>query len=135
MKNSLAITKTDASISEMENTLRAFGKTLIKLNEGGNNLVLGGSYALLLNGINIYRKPEDVDIIIYAPTSKQEELLDSLQDFNTLDNDTDYPTSVIKLKTTYLNLKYTLDILIVDDLPMPKHLLTYEILHEKARHN
>ena len=110
---------------KLENNLKAFTKILLKLNED-DNLVLGGSYALMLHGLNLKRLPDDVDIIIYRPTPKQIEFLESISDFNNLNElGSDYPTCVYKLKTSKKNVDYTLDILL-ETKTAPDNLLIFE---------
>ncbi len=41
----------------------------------GNNVIIGGTVALVLQGINIGREIDDIDIIIYRPTKKQRKTL------------------------------------------------------------
>ena len=70
-------------------------------------------HALNLHGIKLHREPNDVDIIIYNPTSEQLVILESLKD---LDQITNRPygqeVRVIKLKTEYFGLSSNLDIII-----------------------
>lgn len=103
-------------IDKMENTLKTFSKTLIRLNKG-NNLVLGGSCALSLHGLNTSRVPEDVDIILYKPNPSQIKLLELLSDFSEIEESYG---KVFKFKKE----GYTLDILINIE-PEPKNLLFY----------
>lgn len=114
-------------ISEMENNLKAFGAMLSNLNKT-DNLVLGGSYAMLLHGIHLKRIPEDVDIIIYNATTEQLDTIKLLGDFNQLsdgpDFDPGYDQTVFKFKAKKNSKPYTLDILL-ENSPVPNNLLWY----------
>lgn len=117
--------KNKKELALISNTLKAFAQHLVVLNEG-NNLVLGGSNALMLHGLNLERSPEDVDIIMYNPTPKQLDYIESIKHLNTLDEKSDYGvTNVLKLRARRGLTTYTLDILTVFEL-LPEHLLVYE---------
>lgn len=106
-------------VSFMDRNLLAFSKTLERLNLD-NNLVLGGSNALMLHGIQTKKTPEDVDIVIYQATDRQLDFLETLQEFSTLGSS----GKVFKFKISRNNEDYTLDILL-EDGPLPSNLLYY----------
>tara|TARA_R110000803_G_scaffold210835_1_gene284192 strand:+ start:58100 stop:58564 length:465 start_codon:yes stop_codon:yes gene_type:complete len=109
--------------TNLEKTIREFGNLLVELNKG-KNIVLGGSNALMLHGIRLDRIPEDVDIILYKPTEAQMGYLESIKDFNMLQESIDlYNETPTVFKFKKYNL--TLDILI-EDKPMPDNLLKFK---------
>lgn len=52
---------------------------ILEVLEKDNNVVLGGSMALQLHGINIGREPHDLDIILYKPTQDQIKYVSGLE--------------------------------------------------------
>lgn len=116
--------KRKSAIFNMNKTLMAFSTMLLDLNKG-NNLVLGGSCSMVLHGLVTKDLPGDVDIIIYKPTKEQDRVLDSLRDFNTMDNGEGYfSNTVYKFKKTNNGVTRTLDVLIQEE-PLPNNLLWY----------
>ena len=116
----------------LKKTLSAFAETIKILN--GENLVLGGSNALELHGLEIGREANDVDLIIYRPTTEQTAFLDMTRQVNgqkiKLDP-SDYPVRVTKFIRN-LDKKYSLDV-IVSNEEMPKDLLSYDFLEGKLK--
>lgn len=116
----------------LKKTLSVFAETIKILN--GENLVLGGSNALELHGLEIGRAANDVDLIIYKPTTEQIAFLDMSRQINgqRLKFDTgDYPLRVTKFIKT-LDKKYSLDV-IVSNEEIPKDLLSYDFLEGRLR--
>ena len=111
------------TISSMQKTLKVFRKTLDTLNKE-ENLVLGGSTALNLHGINTNKMPEDLDVIIYLPTGGQLNFLKSIEDFSDFEQDTGYE-QVYKFKKVKDDCTFTLDILI-EQCPLPENLLLFK---------
>ena len=70
----------------MKKILYDFQPILSSLMKGHKNVVLGGSRALLLHGLNITRPVEDLDVIIYKPSLEQKKLLQHLQFFDIVKN-------------------------------------------------
>ena len=117
-------------VTALDATIMTF-KEILKELDGGGNLVLGGSQALLLHGLQVPHTPEDLDIIIYSPTGNQRKYLRSLSDL-TVENEVGSAPDrrSFKFQATRNGIKYTLDILIDEGIPTPKHLLQYH----KAQH-
>jgi negative regulator of genetic competence, sporulation and motility len=107
-------------IENTEKTLDVFKNILNTLNIE-ENLVLGGSTALRLHGINTKRVPEDVDIILFCPTIKQFNFLKSIEDFSDFTQDKGYE-QVYKFRKVKDNKTFTLDILI-EHYAVPRNLL------------
>jgi hypothetical protein len=116
----------------LKKTLSVFAETIKILN--GDNLVLGGSNALELHGLEIGREANDVDLIIYRPTTEQTAFLDMSRQISgqktKLDPD-DYPVRVTKFIKT-LDKKYSLDV-IVSSEEMPRDLLSYDFLEGRLK--
>ena len=100
--------------------LIAFGKLISTLNTS-DNLVLGGTSALELQGIELGRTSEDIYIIIYNPTKEQDMLIDALSIFDRIPRSGGfecYETTVMKFKKG----EYYMDLHIVSDEDTPKTL-------------
>jgi len=94
-----------------------------KLNQNANNVLIGGSLALQLHGLNLDKKPEDIDLVIYKPTPHQEEILDLISLI------VPNPTSRDKYtrRSYKINLgSITLDILVEKHVNIPENLLYYK---------
>ena len=117
--------KLDKTISEFSNILSRLN------NEGDNNLVLGGTHAMILHGLKTPRIPGDMDIIIYSPTEKQLETLEVLRDLMVDKEElfNEYNRISFKFEKKIDNVVhtevYTLDILL-EFMPFPENLLIYE---------
>lgn len=61
----------------IDNYLNTFSDILSELKKD-DNIVLGGSMAMILHGINIGRDPRDLDIVLYQPTSRQVDYTNTL---------------------------------------------------------
>ncbi|MFT6125731.1 MAG: hypothetical protein ACJAVA_000172 [Flavobacteriaceae bacterium] len=107
-------------VEKIEKTLEVFKNTLNTLNTE-ENLVLGGSTALRLHGINTKRIPEDLDIILFSPTMKQFNFLKSIEDFSDFTQDKGYE-QVYKFRKVKDNITFTLDVLI-EHSAVPQNLL------------
>tara|TARA_R110000772_G_C13310332_1_gene440569 strand:- start:6670 stop:7140 length:471 start_codon:yes stop_codon:yes gene_type:complete len=106
---------------KMDATVLQFNHILSKLNNS-KNLVIGGTHALYLHGINLGKDPDDLDIIIYKPTKEQLEILAILREVSEGDcADSSHGNRSLKLKK---NGK-CLDILLEDKASMPEGLLQY----------
>lgn len=108
------------TIKRIEETLEVFRKTLDTLNKE-ENLVLGGSTALKLHGLNIKKNPEDLDVILFSPTMEQFNFLKNIEDFSEFDQNDGYE-QVYKFKKIVDNQTFTLDILI-EHTAVPQNLL------------
>jgi len=53
-------------------------KYIYNLLNSNNNVIIGGSYSLLLHGLITHEKPNDIDLIIYSPTHEQKKYLEFL---------------------------------------------------------
>jgi hypothetical protein len=82
-----------------------------------DNIVIGGTFALLLHGLN-YRDATDLDLIIYNPSIKQKNGLKQLTDTSTVNA---YGNEVRSYKIEHRS--YILNFVICVD-PMPESLLT-----------
>lgn len=107
------------------------------------NVILGGKFALQLHGIQMSREPEDLDIIIYDPSSFQIKLFDTLREKNdiikdrpaaVLEKEVDYEGNVGRDKVRVIKLESNegrfMDV-ILNDRPHPdglNSLLTYNAL-------
>lgn len=115
------------SLSNLKKTLSAFLGTIETIY--GDNLVLGGSHALKLHGLEFHREPSDVDLIIYRPTVTQAKFLELVQRNNGQKGDflknPDYRVRVTKFKSP--NGRYSLDIIISEE-ETPKNLLSLNLL-------
>jgi hypothetical protein len=100
-----------------------FKNHLTKLNNG--NLVIGGITALNMHGLNMHREAVDFDIIIYNPTSSQEEYLEHLiEKEQAIDNHDEEGVSYRSYKVTIEDK--TIDFLMERDLQLPKDLLQFQ---------
>ena len=108
------------TIGKIKDTLKVFKNTLDTLNKE-DNLVLGGSTALKLHGLNTKRNPEDLDVVLFSPTMEQYNFLKSIEDFSDFEQDEGYE-QVYKFKKVMNNRTFTLDILI-EQSAVPKNLL------------
>jgi hypothetical protein len=116
-------------MKDLKNTLAMFSSTLSILYGTGSNLVLGGSNALKLHGLETGRKSNDVDIIIYRPTTLQMTILNGLRTGSPLFKekaiDQGYPGRVVSLTAKLMGRSYKLDIILSDE-KMPEDLLSIE---------
>ena len=56
-----------------------FYPMLKELKGEDTNVVIGGTCAILMHGLDIGRDPEDLDVIIYKPTDRQKKVLNVLK--------------------------------------------------------
>ena len=112
--NRLKVTK------KMDETIIQFYTILSQLNRA-SNLVIGGTHALHLHGLNLERAPDDLDIIIYKPTKEQRHILSLLRSVSEGDCLGSAGKRSLKLKKN----GYCLDILLEDYASLPKGLLEY----------
>ena len=113
---------------KLDSTIVAFGNILTELNKGGN-LVIGGTHALLLHGLKVPRDPNDLDIVIYRPTSDQCKLLLALKDVTVgSENGCQDPTAEQGVTRSFkLRSKNSLEIdFLLQRRDLPDGLLTYE---------
>lgn len=111
---------------KLDSTIIAFGNILTELNKGGN-LVIGGTHALLLHGLRVSREPNDLDIVVYKPTSAQCKMLLALKDV-TVGSGYSSPTPEEGITRSFkLQSRghHVIDILL-DRRELPDGLLTYE---------
>lgn len=90
--NTIDTTEKSSGALLLENTIRTnlviknlgiVEDFLHSLNAGlGGNVILGGSAALQLHGLNLSRRVDDLDIIIYKPTEEQMKVLELMEPFN-----------------------------------------------------
>lgn len=59
---------------------------LAAISTNPDNVVIGGKCALKLHGLNMSTKPSDLDIIVYAPSQAQYNILNSLREVNTIED-------------------------------------------------
>jgi len=84
-------------------------KNLIQQLKQENNLVIGGTTALMFHGL-ICRSPSDLDIIIYKPTERQKNIITALLDFDSVCN---YVTDIRDRRAFKFNKEgYVVDILL-----------------------
>ena len=65
--------------------LATFSSAIDHLIEAGpkdTNVVIGGTCALIAHGLNVGREPNDLDVIIYRPSTEQLRYLDSIRLFS-----------------------------------------------------
>lgn len=113
----------------LHSTIMAFSNILNELDKGGN-LVLGGTHAMILHGLEVPREPNDVDIIIYKPTLAQLNLLKMLKDVVVEGSTNGVPDNPKVAKRSYKLVSnkcsmHVLDILLEFD-KVPEGLLTYK---------
>lgn len=94
------------------------------------NVVIGGSAALKLHGLEIGREISDVDIIIYNPTPSQKLFLKLVGQKNSSSLDS-YEKRVYKFTRTFLK-KYSIDVIISYE-EFPENLLSCEILSHTVK--
>lgn len=104
--------------------MNVFRSVLTSLMSGRNNVIIGGSAALVLHGLDIGRELMDVDIIIYKPTAEQDTLLNLLMNFDYIKAEHS-PRRAMKLKKD----GFFIDIIMErnSDQPMPTDFLLIEI--------
>ena len=95
------------------------------------NIVIGGMHALKLNGLKMNREPNDLDLIIYNPTTKQQDVIKSIKLFETSRPNLTYFTDTHQTNKGQKSYKFekngfVLDILI-EDKETPKNLLLYKL--------
>jgi hypothetical protein len=120
------------SLKSLKKTVAAFAG-IIKIIDG-DNLVLGGSNALKLHGLDLGREPSDIDLIIYRPTVEQQRFLELTQKTNgqrksEFDNP-EYKFRVTKFKSPKGN--FNLDV-IVSEEEIPQNLLSIDILENRFK--
>ena len=94
------------------------------------NIVIGGSAALKLHGLEIGREISDVDIIIYKPTPSQRLFLRLVEQKSPTELD-GYERRVYKFTKTLLK-KYSIDV-IVSHEDLPENLLSCELLSHTVK--
>jgi len=90
------------------------------LNNGNNNVVIGGSLSLAIHGLNLHTIPKDVDMIIYSPSKQQIEILKVLSIFsekNPVTNTYQRRSFKIKVNDIYI------DIIVEHKKTIPNNLL------------
>lgn len=111
----------------MEQYLNEFKDFLEKID--GNNLVLGGIHAIRAHGLMFSRATQDLDIIIYGPTQKQLDVIQSTSpDMEPSDREGDYQTDPDDPRRSYKFQKngMIIDILIEYYAVKPQHLLHFK---------
>lgn len=92
------------------------------------NVVIGGSAALKLHGLEIGREISDVDIIIYSPTPSQKLFLKLVEQKDSRDG---YEKRVYKFTKTLLK-KYSMDVIVYYE-ELPENLLSCELLSHTVK--
>jgi hypothetical protein len=98
--------------------IRKFEKFIGEIN--ADNILIGGTSALTLHGLNLSRPVEDLDIVIYSPTESQKEQLANLK-WLSIEED-GYPTDNLKISKGHK----IINILLEKDEKMPTNLLSYK---------
>lgn len=81
MKNETPLNQTTMTIEEsLQSYLKIFWPLLLRLMD--TNLVIGGSFALMIHGLKMRSNPEDLDIILYFPTEYQKKYLEAMRFFD-----------------------------------------------------
>jgi len=120
VKNSIKISYDFGNEDKLKNLIITFSSLIQQLNE--NNIVLGGSVALFLHGINMgNKKIDDLDIIIYNPTQNQEKQLKLLHTFNDNENMKYSSKKIYKFQAKGLVLN-----IILEKSDTPKSLLNWD---------
>lgn len=88
-----------------------------------DNVVVGGTFSLLLHDLNLKDKPRDIDLIIYNPTKEQIEILNFYKIF-TINNPVKdkYQRRSYKIKIKDIQV----DILLEYHYELPKDLLLFK---------
>lgn len=110
-------------VNKVKKSIYAFHKELTILY--GDNMILGGSNALMLHGLILGREASDLDIIIYQPNEQQYRFLSSY----ILKDDEVGPEKyrrVFKFKTKEGSRYYKMDVIVVYE-PTPPDLLYINI--------
>lgn len=96
-------------------------------------MVIGGSTALKLHGLNFSREVSDLDIIIYSPTVEQTIYLSELGKLHMKEGSIYLNRKVIKVEhKSFLRKVYKMDI-IIENKPTPKNLLFVDIFNHKVK--
>ncbi len=110
----------------MRNIIREFLPIIKQLNGIEDNLVIGGSNALKIHGLNISRKCEDLDLIIYNPSERQKKILEGLKFFDIIKDRPikaiEYPEGVLPKAIKLNGGHYYMDI-IIENKTVPEDLL------------
>ena len=87
---------------------------------GSDNIVLGGSAALVLHGIALPEQPADVDFIIYTPTKEQKQMLKLLSLLCKPNYNSEYCRRSYKMEVEGKLVDF-----LIEDKEMPRDLLVH----------